>query len=86
MKKGTEGVQCPEVSRNYSVATEYLEEELSYLKNETLIKTLILKTITENQYHPSTSSGQRSSNTKELYCEKGPNIEFLLVRIFPRSD
>ena len=86
MKKGTESVQGPEVSRNYSVATEYLGEELSYLKNETLIKTLILKTITENQYYPSSSSTESSSNTKEPYREKSPNIESLLVRIFPHSN
>ena len=35
------------------------------IRNENLTKTQIIKTITENQHLPSTSSTQNSSNTKE---------------------
>ena len=44
---------------------ESLKEELTYLRNENLAKTKIIKTITENQHLLSTSTTQSSSNTKE---------------------
>ena len=65
MKKIIEDLQDQKTTPNYSVVAESLKEELIYLKNENLTKTQIIKTITENQHLPSTSSKQNSSNTKE---------------------
>ena len=65
MKKMTEDLQGQKATPNHSVAAEFLKEELIYLRNENLTKTQIIKTITENQYLPSTLSTQSSSNTKE---------------------
>ena len=40
---------------------------MRHFRNENSAKTQIIKTITENQYLPSTSSTQSSTNTKEPY-------------------
>ena len=64
MKKMIEDLQDQKITPNLSVVTEYLKEELIYLRNENLTKTHIIKTITEGQHLPSTSSIQKSSNTK----------------------
>ena len=50
---------------NHSVVTESLKEKLIYLRNENFTKAQIMKTITESQHLPSSSSTQSSSNTKE---------------------
>ena len=49
-----EDLQGQKALPNHSVDTESLKEELIYLRNENLAKTKIIKTITENQYLPST--------------------------------
>ena len=67
MKKLIENLQGQRATPNHSVVTESLKEELSYLTNENLTKTQIRKTITENQYLPSTLATQSSSNAKEPY-------------------
>ena len=56
---------------------------LSYLRNENLTKTEIVKTITENQYLLSTSTMQSSSNTKEpqsICLEMVQNCNIYLTR------
>ena len=70
MKKVIEDLQGQKVTPNHSVVTESLKEGLSYLRNKNLIKSKIIKTITENQYLPSTSATQSSSNNKELYSTR----------------
>ena len=65
MKKMIEDLQGQKATPNHSVVAESLKEELIYLRNENLIKTQIIKTITENHHLPSTLSTQSSSNTKE---------------------
>ena len=67
MKKIIEDLQGQKTTPNHSVVTESSKEELRYLRNENLTKTQIVKTITENQYLPSTSSTQSSSIIKEAY-------------------
>ena len=60
-------LQGQKATLNHSVVTESLKEELSYLRNGNSTKTQIRKTVTENQYFPSTWATQTSSNTKEPY-------------------
>ena len=67
MKNMTEDLQVQKATPNHSVLTESLKEELRYLRNKNLIKTQIIKTVTENQYFSSTSSTQSLPNTKEPY-------------------
>ena len=59
MKKMIEDLQGQKSTPNHSVVAESLKEELIYVRNENLTKIQIIKTITENQHH------QSSSNTKE---------------------
>ena len=65
MKKMIKDLQGQEAPPNHSVFIESLKEELIYFRNENLTKTQIVKTITEIQHLPSTSSKQTASNTKE---------------------
>ena len=53
-KKLIENLQGQRATSNHPVVTESLKEELNYLTHENLTKTHIRKTITENQYLPST--------------------------------
>ena len=62
-----EDLQGQKALPNHSVDTESLKEELIYLRNENLAKTKIIKTITENQYLPSTLWRQSLSNAKVPY-------------------
>ena len=70
MKKMIEDLQGQKVTPNLSVVTESLMEGLSCLSNANLTKSKIMKTITENQYIPSTLPTQSSSNNKELYSTR----------------
>ena len=70
MKDMIEDLQDQKATPSHSVVTESLKEELIHLRNESLTKTQIIKTITEKQHLPSTSSKQTSSNTKEPLVQK----------------
>ena len=70
MKEMIEDLQGQKATPSHSVVTESLKEELIYLRNKSLTKTQIIKTITEKQHLPSTSSKQTSSNTKEPLVQK----------------
>ena len=65
MKKMIQDLPGQKATLNHSVVTQSLKEKLIYLRNENLTKAQIMKTITENQHLPSTSSTQSLSNTKE---------------------
>ena len=67
MKRMIENLQDQKITPNHSVVMESLKEELSYLSNENLTKTKIIKTIKKKQFLPSTLVTQNSSNTKEPY-------------------
>ena len=52
IKKSIEDIKCQESIPNSSDLLQSLKKELSYLRNENLIKTSIIKSLTETLYVP----------------------------------
>ena len=66
IKNMIKDLQGQKVTPNHLVVTKVLKGELSYLSNEHLTKTQIMKTIKENQIFPSTLAMRSPSKTKNL--------------------